>query len=165
MGPNVGVGANDPLARMFDFLAFGEAVENGLNPAALIEAQVAQGRAHLDNRITEVSAQLRQLIDAEAKEYNQFVEQARALAPRDAQVYAGQLSQRLQELQEAEAKKKREFDLAERVTREQNSQIAGLIASVENMRKIVERQPKHAYFQRQMLPIGNQISQSISEKR
>ena len=164
MGPNVGVGANDPLAGMFDFLAFGEAVENGLNPAVLIEAQAAQGRARLDHRITEVSAQLRQLINEDAKGYNQFVEQARVLAPRDAQVYAGQLSQRLQELQEVEAKKKREFDLAERVAREQNGQIAGLVASVGNMRKIVERQPKHAYFQRQMYPIGNQISRSISKK-
>jgi hypothetical protein len=163
MDPNPGIAAPpDPMNEMYDFFAFDEALENGLNVDALIEEQAAQGRPHIEARMNQLMAQLIELIDVNEREREELVGEARGLAPREAKVYCSQLSQRVNELTQTISKQQKEFDLAEKETRSLTEQNAILVPSIVQIREKIKRDKEsHAHFQGQLYAAGNALCQYV----
>lgn len=144
MNAPVGIAApNDPMNEMYEFFAFSDALEDGLDPKVLIQEQAAQGRVQRENRVNQLITHLNELIEVNEREREQLVGEARGLAPREAQVYSSQLSQRVNELKATVSRQEKEIALAEKEIREQNVQNAGLVADIVKLRAKIQRQQEN----------------------
>lgn len=158
-----GITPHDPMNEMYEFFAFGEALDDGLSADALVEQQAAQGRAHLNTRVHELITQLTELIDVNEREREQLVTEARGLTPRAAQDYCGQLSQRVNELKQTVAKQQRDFDRAEKDICGQKEQNSTLVASIVYLRNSLQRnKDSQARFQGQLYAAGTGLCQTIA---
>lgn len=154
---------HDPMNEMYEFFAFGEALDDGLSADALVEQRAAQGRANLANRVHELITQLTELIDVNEREREQLVTEARGLTPREAQEYCDQLTQRVDELKQTVTKQQRDFDKAEKEIREQKEQNATLVASIVYLRNSLQRnKDNQARFQGQLYAAGAGLCQTIA---
>lgn len=140
---------------------------DGLNADELINEQAAQGGVHLANRVNQLMSQLVELIEIDEREREERVEEARGLAPREAQVYCGQLSERLNELKRTVCQQQKEFDVAEKETHQQYEQNANLVASIVQMREKIKRDKgssSYACFQGELYKAGQGLSEYIGLK-
>ncbi len=153
----------DPMNEMYDFFAFGEALDNGLSVDALVKQQEAQGRAHLATRVHELITQLNELIDVDEREREQLVTEARGLTSRASQDYCDQLSQRVNELRQTVTKQQKEFDRAEKEICGQKEQNATFVASVVYLKNSLKRnKDSQAFFQGQLYAAGAGLCQTIA---
>lgn len=154
---------NPAINEMYAFLAFDEALGDGLNVGSLIEQQAAQGRAHLESRIEQLTLHLDELIDVNEQDREQLIEDARGLGPNDARVYCNLLTERVHDLKQSEAKQKQAFDTVEKVTREQCAQNAQIIDSIAKMRSLSQKQRNNqSHLQRELYAAGNSLCQYIA---
>lgn len=153
----------NPLREMFEFMAFDDALENGVSVNALLDRQEAEGRARVVARVDGLVAQLNLMIDVNEGRREGLVQEAEGLGPRHATVYCGQLVQQLQELKEGESKLKKGYELAEMESRAQKDRAAHLEHSVQRMRDLVEqRQACQSYTTGKLYEIGNALSSTIA---
>jgi hypothetical protein len=153
----------DMMSEMYDFLAFDQALEDGLDVDSLIQEQAAQGRAQLEIRMHHLISQLHEFIQANEQERESLMREARNLAPREAQVYCNQLTERIHELKQTEAKQKQAYGSVEKEAREQCAQNALLVGSLATMRSLNQQNQKHhSHLQRELYKAGDILCQHIS---
>lgn len=152
------------MNEMYEFFAFGEALDDGFSPEDFVEQQAAEGRAHLADRANELVTQLMDLINLNEAEREQLVKDARGLAPRAAQEYCGQLSQRVDELKITVEEQEIAFVNAAKDIREQHVQNAGLVASIAHLKKAIQRnKDNNCRFEGQLYNAGNGLCQKIAD--
>lgn len=154
----------DPMNEMYEFFAFGDALDDGFSPDDLIEQQAAEGRAHVAVRANEFVQQLINLINVNEGEREELVVEARGLAPRAAQEYCGQLSQRVDELKQTVTQQERAFANAEKDVREQNVQNGRLVASISQLKNGIQRNKDNNFrFQGQVYAGGRELCQKTGD--
>lgn len=141
--PNIAA-CHDPMGRMYEYLAFVAALDDGLSVDELVEETASQSRIHLDKMMNQFISQLNDQIEVNEREGEDLVEEARGLAPREAQVYTKQLSQNVKDLTPTVSKLEKEYDAALNTTRELTTQNAITAASVLKL-KSTQKQQKGKY--------------------
>lgn len=153
----------DPMREMYEFLAFGEALGNGLSPDALIEDHLAKGKAHLENSMEQLISQLQELIKADEQRKEELLKKTRELAPTQSQAYCSLLTQRVKDLKDTVRKQEAGFDSAEMTARQLAAQNNDVAASVSYLRsRIKQQQDKHSRLLGEVYAAGNGLCQFIA---
>lgn len=154
----------DDLNEMYEFFAFYEAWENGVSVDSLIEEQMMQEQGNLETRIHELQLGLVDLIEASQKRGEELVRGAAGLAPRDAQLYCGQLSHTLGELKETADKQSHAYHLAEKTMDELSKKNIFLTSSAAKIRDLIKQRDRPFPFQSQIYAIGTAACKKIAER-
>jgi hypothetical protein len=153
----------DPMREMYEFLAFGEALKNGLSPDALIEEHVNKGKAHLESSLSQIISQLEELNIADEQKRDELLKEARELAPTEARAYSSLLTQRVKDLKETVRKQETEFNSAEKISRELSTQNTEVAASVNRLKGMIrQQQDKHSRLLGEVYAAGNGLCQYVA---
>lgn len=157
---------HDPMQEMYEFFAFGDALDDGLSVDVLVEQHAAEGHAHLLNRVQELTARLQELINVNEQDRNELILEARELAPRAAQEYCYRLSRRVDELKQTIAKQQAEFCQAQQKIREQKEQNDKIVASIMHLSHASQRSSQsQERFQGRLHAAGSAFCEMVSKSK
>lgn len=128
------------MREMYEFLAFNDALNNGLSTDALIEDHAQKGKVQLENSLNRIVSELQELVLADEEKREELLKEARELAPTEAQTYSAQLAQRVKDLKEIVNKQEAEFESAEAIAKQLKMQNTETAASVDRLKGMIKQQ-------------------------